>query len=154
PDAVGPVRSGRFISFNLVRHYRGMLFLSGLSDASYSRLHSDPVPAFFDASGYYYRQPGRAAPNNLFLSGDAVQRAENGSGVADFAPPPAATAVLGGGQPATSVTVGEHNSSYSYDAATGTYGKVEDRHTMADASLGQPLRIFMLIVFHTREWVT
>ena len=25
---------------------------------------------------------------------------------------------------------------------------------MADASLHQPVRIFMLIVFHTREWVT
>jgi hypothetical protein len=154
PDAIGPVRSGRFISFDLVRHYKGMLFLSGLSDPSYARLHADPVPAFFDTTGYYYRQPGRVAPNNLFISGDAVQRAENGSGVADFALPAATAPALSGGQPATSVTVSEHNSTYAYDPATGTYGKVEDRHTMADASLGQPLRVFMLIVFHTREWVT
>jgi hypothetical protein len=154
PDAVGPVRSGRFISFNLVRHYRGMLYLSGLSDPSYARLHADPVPTFFDTTGYYYRQAGRVAPNNLFISGEAIQRAEDGSGVAAFALPAASAPALSGGEPATSVTVGEHNSSYSYDPATGTYGKVEDRHTMADSALGQPLRIFMLIVFHTREWVT
>jgi hypothetical protein len=131
-----------------------MLFLSGLSDPSYARLRSDPVPTFFDTAGYYYRTRTRAAPNNLYLSGDAVKRAENASGRPAFAAFKKASPTLAAGDPATTVSVPEHNSAYAYDAATGTYTKAEDGHTIADAALGQPLRVAMLVVFHTREWVT
>ena len=78
-------------------------FVSGLSNPSYSRLRSDPVPAFFDTAGYYYRARNRAAPNNLYLSADAIQRAENGSGAAAFAGPQKQSPTLAGGEPATSV---------------------------------------------------
>jgi hypothetical protein len=131
-----------------------MLYLSGLSNPSYARLHADPVPAFFDAAGYYYRDHSRAAPNNLYLSGDAIQRAENSVGVASFDGLDKGVPALTGGAPAAAVTVAEHGSRYAYDATTGTYGKVEGGHTMVDAALHQPLRVFMLIVFHTREWIT
>ena len=59
-------------------------------------------------------------------------------GVASFAAVGKGVPALSGGSPATSVGVPEHNSRYQYDAATGTYGKVEDGHTMADAALGRP----------------
>jgi hypothetical protein len=151
PDVVGPVRSGRYISFKLTRHYHATNFFSGLSNASMARLNSDPVSTFFDTQGFYYRSHDRLPPNNLYINGSSIQRAEYS--LPSFTVPKAAPK-LTGGQAASSFGVAEHNSTYAYDAATQTYMKVEDRHTMADAALGQPLRISMVIVLKTHEWVT
>jgi hypothetical protein len=59
--------------------------------------------------------------------------------------------VLPAGAPRTSINVDEHYSDYTYDPTTGTYQKTEEGHAYRDASLGQPLRIEMLITLHTRE---
>ena len=53
----------------------------------------------------------------------------------------------------TTINVDEHYSVYSYDPVLGTYQKSEEAHPYSDASLGKPLRIEMLIVLHTREWL-
>jgi hypothetical protein len=154
PDVVGPTRSGREISFRLVRHYHGNLFLSGLSNDARAHLYADPVPAWFDNPPGFYRDYGRAAPNNLMLRGDEMLRLEQASGVPPFAPLKTGKVDLGApGDPAISFGVEEHRSSYTYDPLTGTYAKVEDGDTMADASLGKPDQIFMVIVLHTREFL-
>jgi Protein of unknown function (DUF3048) N-terminal domain/Protein of unknown function (DUF3048) C-terminal domain/Bacterial Ig-like domain len=151
PDVVGPVRSGRYISFKLTRHYHGMNFFSGLSNASMARLISDPVPTFFDTQGYYYRSRDRLPPNNLYINGGSIQKAEGGAAAFTLSK---AAPKLSGGQAAASFGVAEHNSTYTFDGTTQTYTKVEDRHTMADAALGQPLRISMVVVVKAHEWVT
>jgi hypothetical protein len=148
PDAIGPVRSGRLISFALTRHYRGGLFASGLSAGSAGRLNADPVPHLFDTPGVYYRTRDRFVPDNLFISGASVQGVMAQSGVAPFALP-AASLPAGSGPEAPTVSVPEHQSTYQYDAATGTYTKQVGPRTLADAATGQPLRIQLLIVMHT-----
>ena len=154
PDVVGPTRSGREISFRLVRHYHGNLFLSGLSNDARGHLNADPVPAWFDNPPGFYRDYSRSAPNNLMLRGDEMLRLEQASGVPDFAPIKTGKVDLGAGaDAATTFGVAEHRSDYAYDPLTGTYSKVEDGDTMTDASLGKPDQIFMVIVLHTREFL-
>lgn len=151
PESVGPVRSGRYISFKLDKHYRGGLFLSGLSQPSTARLGSDPVPVYFNAP--YTRTRDRVAPENLYISGAGIQATENATAQTAFAIQHGKTAI-GANSQGSSASVPEHDSTYIFDPATGTYLKTEDGHQMADALLGKPLHIQMVVVLHAREWVT
>ena len=150
PDLIGPMRSARFISLKLGRHYRGLLFQSGESQATRARAAQDPTPQFFDTVGYQYRTGARDAPDNLMINGDRVLAAEQLYGIDSYMIPKARPN-LSGGTPVSSITVDEHYSTYAYDPATGTYTKTEEGHPYSDESLHQPLRIEMLINLHTRE---
>jgi hypothetical protein len=154
PDLIGPMRSARFISLKIGRHYKGLLFQSGESQATRSRAGQDPTPQFFDTIGYQFRTGSRFAPDNLMIKGPSVQAAENNyfSWIPAFALPKARPNLSGGGS-ATTVSIDEHYSTYSYDGVTGTYRKTEEGHGYSDASLNQPLRIEMLIQLHTHEWL-
>ena len=155
PDLVGPMRSARFISLKLGRHYKGLLFQSGESAATAARASSDPTPQFFDTIGYQYRTyaNGRYAPDNLMVNGDRVQAAESLYGIGAYTIPKARPTITSAGGAGTSMNVDEHYSTYSYDAATGTYTKTEEGHPYQDLSLHQPLRIEMVINLHTREYL-
>ena len=144
------MRSARFISLKLGRHYKGLLFQSGESQATRNRAASDPTPQFFDQVGFQYRTGSRDAPDNLLINGDRVLAAEELFNVAGYVFPKTRPNVSGGA-PINSFTVDEHYSVYSYDAATGTYTKTEEGHPYQDASQHQPLRIEMVIQLHTRE---
>src|SRR5262245_17542113 len=149
PAAIGPIRSGRLISFALTRHYRGELYASGLSVGTAGRLAADPVHSRFDDTpGRFYRTGDRPAPDNLFIAGSTVQSLLVQGGTPQFSLPPASLPPASGPE-ATTVGVPEHESTYHYDAATGTYTKQIGASTLTDAALGQPLRIQLLIVLHT-----
>ncbi|HVH62675.1 MAG TPA: DUF3048 domain-containing protein [Candidatus Dormibacteraeota bacterium] len=153
PDLVGPMRSSRFISLKIARHYKGLLFQSGESQATRARAAQDPVPQFFDTIGYQYRTNARFAPDNLMINGDKVQSAESLYGGIPSFTVPKARPNLSGGTGGTSINVDEHYSTYTYDAGSGTYQKSEEGHPYQDASQHQPLRIEMLIVLHTRVYL-
>lgn len=153
PDVIGPIRSGRLISFKLTRHYRGINYFSGLSSGSFAALNADSVPTLFDTQGYYYRSADRLPPNNLYLKGGAVQSYAAAYAGPAFTPPTGDFAPFAGSD-AAAVAVAEHNSTYAYDVATATYTKTEDGHLMSDASLGQPLHIELVVVMHTNEFLT
>ena len=152
PDVIGPMRSARFISLKLGRHYKGLLFQSGESQATRAREAQDPTPQFFDTIGYQYRTSARIAPDNLMIHGSAVQGAEQNyfSSISAFTLP-TQRPTLPGGSLGTNITVDEHYSTYSYDSVLGTYTKTEEGHAYKDASSGQALHIEMLIILHTRE---
>ena len=152
PDKVGPVRSGRLISLKLTRHYRGRLFLSGTSQGTFGVLNSDPVPTFFDTQGFYYRTSDHRAPDNLYINADAIARAE-ALGPAAFALP-TGNPKLSGGQPANSISVPEHSTTFSLENDSKAYLKTEGGHQFGDASIGQPLRISMVIVMRTQVTTT
>ena len=152
PDVIGPMRSARFISLKLGRHYRGLLFQSGESAATRAREASDPTPQFFDTIGYQYRTNARYAPDNLMINGNRVAAAEGLYGIAAYTIPKARPNLPPDqGTGGTSISVAEHYSTYAYDPVTGTYQKTEEGHHYLDASLKQPLRIEMVIILHTRE---
>ena len=154
PDLIGPMRSARFISLKLGRHYKGLLFQSGESQATASRAAQDPTPQFFDTIGYQFRAaPPRYAPDNLMIKGPLVKAAEDNyfSGVGAFTIPKSRPVLPAGGIPKATINIDEHYSVYTYDPVIGTYQKTEEGHPYRDASLGQPLKIEMLITLHTRE---
>jgi hypothetical protein len=151
PDLIGPIRSSRLVSLKLGRHYKGVLFQSGESSVTQAAAGSDPVPQVFDTIGYTFRTNSRYAPDNLMISGDGVNRAEQLYPSLGAFAIPKARPVLTGGAPATRVSVSEHYSTYTFDPIMGTYQKNEQGHDYRDAHLHQPLRIEMLIVLHTQE---
>jgi hypothetical protein len=153
PAVVGPTRSVRRISFRLVHHYHGNVFLSGLSNDMTTFLHAFPIPAWFDSPPGFFRDNTRFAPDNLMLRGDAVLADEQASGTPAFAPLSYGAPDLGATTPAATFGVDEHRSTYTYDPNTGTYQKVEDGETMTDASLNKPDQIFMVLVLHTSEFL-
>lgn len=152
PDLIGPMRSSRFISLKLGRHYKGLLFQSGESQATRAQAALDPTPQFFDTIGYQFRTGSRYAPDNLMIQGPRVLAAEQNyfSGIPAFNIPKARPA-LSGGAAESSFNVAEHYSTYRYDPVTGTYQKSEQGHAYSDAGLRQPLRISMVVTLHTRE---
>ena len=150
PDTVGPMRSSRFISLKIARHYKGLLFQSGESQATAARAGTDPVPQFFDTAGYMYRTNDRIAPDNLMIHGDGVNAAEGLFNISAFTLP-ISRSTLTGGTSATTVNVDEHYSVYTYDSVNGTYQKNEQAHAYQDPVTGQPLRIEMLVILHTNE---
>lgn len=152
PNVIGPMRSSRFISLKIARHYRGLLFQSGQSQATESRARQEGVPQFFNIYGYQYRTTRRYPPDNLMINGDKVLAAQNNffKGLASYTIPKARPD-LSGGTPAKTVSVAEHYSTYKYDAVTGTYTKTEQNHFYRDATNKQPLRIEMVVLLHTRE---
>jgi hypothetical protein len=153
PDLIGPMRSSRFISLKIARHYKGLLFQSGESQATRSRAASDPVPQFFDTIGYTFRTSARYAPDNLMIKGPSVNAAEQNyfSGISPYTITKARPDLITGGTLASSVNIPEHYSVYSYDPVMGTYQKTEEGHAYQDASLHAPLRIEMVIQLHTVE---
>jgi hypothetical protein len=152
PDLIGPMRSSRFISLKIGRHYKGLLFQSGESQATLARAHSDPTPQFFDTIGYQFRIDNRIAPDNLMIKGAGVNAAESNyfSKIPAFVIPKARPDLING-TGAMTVSVNEHYSVYRYDPITGTYSKTESGHPFSDPGLGQRLRIEMLITVHTQE---
>ncbi|MGH7764448.1 MAG: DUF3048 domain-containing protein [Candidatus Dormibacteraceae bacterium] len=153
PDLIGPMRSSRFISLKIARHYKGLLFQSGESQATAARAAQEPTPQFFDTIGYQFRTGARIAPDNLMITGTAVQAAQQNyfSSIPAFTVPKARPVLPAGGSLGTKITVDEHYSVYAYDPVTGTYSKTEEGHPYKDASSGQPLHIEMLIILHTTE---
>ena len=150
PDVIGPMRSARFISLKLGRHYKGLLFQSGESQATASRAASDPTPQFFDRIGFQYRTNSRVAPDNLMINGDRVLAAEELYHISNYTFPKVRPAISGGAA-LNAFSVEEHYSVYNYDPTTGTYTKTEEGHPYQDAGLRQPLRIEMVITLHTNE---
>ncbi len=151
PDLVGPMRSSRLVSLKIARHYKGLLFQSGESAVTQSAAGADPVPQFFDTVGYTFRTNSRYAPDNLMISGDGANRAEQHffPNVAAFTIPKSRP-VLTGGTAMARFNINEHYSTYAYDPNMGTYSKSEQGHNYRDAHIGQPLRMEMVIDLHTQ----
>src|SRR5258707_11077153 len=130
PDLIGPMRSARFISLKLGRHYKGLLFQSGESAATAARAAQDPTPQFFDTIGYQFRAaPPRYAPDNLMIRAPLVKAAEDNyfPWIGTFTIPNARP-VLPAAANQPSITVAEHYATYQHDPRTGTYSKTEEGH--------------------------
>jgi hypothetical protein len=122
-----------------------MLFMSDLSRGSTARLSAEPVSTSLDVQDTFYRSTNRPALDNLFVTGSSMEQAEERVGVSPTAPASKSTPRIGG-DPSREVTVSEHRSTYSYDAVSGSYSKVEDGHLLQDTATGTAVRIRLLVV--------
>lgn len=159
PNLVGPVRSCRMINPYLGFAFRGITMCSG---GSVGTLHfvfggTDSIPQLaatvndFDSGNHFFRSGSRAAPSNLYTSGDRALRLRGEYGVPPpnytIAPPhPDSTA---GGQPAPPPGIGQHFVSYTYDDGAKQYMRFDHGTPFIDTSTGAQLSVKNVVIVHT-----
>ena len=166
PALVGPVRSCRMINPYLTYAYTGFTMCSGVSDGTAGWMFgavpgSRPVPNLmdaFDRNGHYFRSGARAAPHNLYTSGDRASSLRR-----DAPQPPGDYAVdpphddVPAGQPAPAPTVPLHAIAYQYDPASRQYLRFDHGTPFTDQDTGGQLQaktvVLMHVPFHDGGWV-
>jgi hypothetical protein len=166
PAEVGPVRSCRMINPYLGYAYSAMTMCSGVSDGTGGWIvgttpGSRPVPTVTegtDPGGYFYRVGFKAAPHNLYTSGDRAGRlrtaAAQPAGAYAVDPPHASAAA---GTPADAPSVPLHGVSYAYDAGSAQYLRFDHGTPFVDAVTGQQIHaenvVLLHVPFHDAGWV-
>ena len=128
PDKIGPVRSTRIYN-DQIAHALGipLAHAGGSADglAWIPTLHIDNIDEIYGSGAYFWRDPARVAPDNLYTSGADIAAAERayGFGAAHVPYPPSGPAT--GGRPISGATltyiqnpVYSYAASWTWDAAT------------------------------------
>src|SRR5207245_1294463 len=120
PDLLGPVRSCRLITIRLELMYHGMIYCSGANDYVLGMVWKFPnlVNDYAHGAGGFFRDSRRFAPHNVMLRGDATTAATASKNLPaltyDIAPAhPDANFT---GDPATQISVPDHQTVWRYDA--------------------------------------
>jgi hypothetical protein len=166
PAQVGPLRSCRMINPYLGYAFAGLTVCSGVSDGTGGWIvgttpGSHPVANLMestDRGGHFFRVGFRAAPHNLYTSGDRAERLRSEQAV-----PPSAYAVdpphddVAAGQPADPPQVPLHGVAYAYDGGSGQYLRFDHGAPFADQVTGQQVHaknvVLMHVPFHDAGWV-
>jgi Protein of unknown function (DUF3048) N-terminal domain/Protein of unknown function (DUF3048) C-terminal domain len=166
PSLVGPVRSCRMINPYLGFAYAGFTICSGVSGGTAGWiLGTVPgavmvpnVMELYDKGGHFVRVGFRAAPHNLYTSGDRAERLRS-----EGSQPPGAYAVdpphgdVAAGQPADAPQVPLHGVTYAYDGGSGQYLRYDHGTPFTDQVTGQQLHaknvVLLHVPFHDAGWV-
>jgi hypothetical protein len=166
PAQVGPVRSCRMVNTYLGYAYAGPTMCSGVSDGTGgwiigttpgSRPISNSMEGY-DRGDHFIRVGFRAAPHNLYTSGDRAERLGREAGLAppDFAVDPPHDDVTAG-QPADAPSAPLHSASYTYDPGSRQYLRSDHGVPLADQVTGQQLHVKNVVLlhvgFHDAGWV-
>jgi hypothetical protein len=141
PGLVGPVRSCRLITIRIELMYHGMIYCSGANDYVLGMVWKFPnlVNDYAHGAGGFFRDSRRFAPHNVMLHGDATTAATASKNLPaltyDIAPAhPDATVT---GDPATQISVPDHQTVWRYDAGSKQYLKWQDGAPLRDVATGQ-----------------
>lgn len=152
PPLVGPVRSCRMINIPLNFAFGALTMCSGASDGTLGQLWHQGVPVVindYDKRGHFFRSSARAAPHNLYTSGDRAARLRTemtGFPSALLVDPPHDDAVIG--QVSAAPNVPLHGVSYSYDAGRQLYLRVDHGRPFIDAATGAQLAVKTVAIVH------
>jgi Protein of unknown function (DUF3048) N-terminal domain/Protein of unknown function (DUF3048) C-terminal domain len=166
PAQVGPVRSCRMINAYLAFAFAGIAACSGVSNGTAGwvlgyQAGSVQMPNVMDGGGgenHFFRIDSRAAPHNLYTSGDlaAQLRAQAPQPAGAYAVDPPHDDAMAG-QPAGPPDVPLHGVSYGYDAGSGQYLRTDHGAPFVDQATGQQLHaknvVLMHVPFHDAGWV-
>jgi hypothetical protein len=166
PAQVGPVRSCRVANLYLGFAYNGTTVCSGVSDGTGGWVigttpGSHPISntmEVYDRGGHFFRVGFRAAPHNLYTSGDRATRlrSEKDQGAPDFAVDGPHDDAMGG-QPADAPSAPLHSAGYAYDAGSRQYLRSDHGVPLADQVTGQQLHVKNVVLlhvgFHDAGWV-
>ena len=151
---IGPVRSARPVTLRLQKAYQGVIFFSGANQKVLDQIKAQNVPALSEGSDggqYFFREPSRQPPHNLYTTGDRLA-----SGVRRHGPTltyqPAAP-----GQPSASASPAAaariqfdqtsfHRVSYSYAAADSAYLYSTAGGPLVDQSTGGGIKVVNVIL--------
>jgi len=176
PATIGSVRSARLVDRSLTPMVRGALVYSGTSAYAWNLISKDAdqgkyIELSADHADGYYRVNFRAAPYNLFTTA-ANQRKNLTQLKADTANDipkwgflvsqdhPATLAGMGGGTPATEISIPYRSDtsavSYQYDAASKTYSRFQNSAGRAvrdvDAVTNKPVAATDVVIIQTEIW--
>ena len=157
PAQVGPLRSCRMINPYLGYAYAGLTICSGVSDGTGGWIvgttpGSRPIAYLMesnDRGGHFFRVGFRAAPHNLYTSGDRAEplRSELSVPGADYAVDPPHGDVLAG-QPADPPQVPLHGVTYAYDGGSGQYFRFDQGAPFGDQVTGQQVHAKNVVLLH------
>ncbi len=140
PDVVGPVRSARETDFDLLAQYRHPVFAySGAAPEVVQALHTPPLSARVvnaspdDVPAAYFRQPGKAAPHNLYAHAAALPTSDGA--LPDAVLPRGAAPA--GGTPATDQTAAVGAASFAFHWADGRWRISMDGTPFTSTESGQ-----------------
>jgi hypothetical protein len=166
PAEVGPVRSCRMINPYIGFAYAGITICSGVSDGTGGWIvgttpGSVPVANIMegtDRGGHLFRVGFRAAPHNLYTSGDraARLRAETPQAAGAYAVDPPHDDVAAG-QPADPPQIPLHSVTYTYDGGSRQYLRFDHGTPFGDRVTGQQVHaknvVLLHVPFHDAGWV-
>ena len=148
---IEPVRSARLVTLRLTSAFGGVLFYSGASNHVAALIQSQHVPGYQESSDggrYFARDSARAAPHNLFTTGDQLKAGVAAQGLhRSYSAWPTGPAPAGG-QAVTSIAFDQtsaHRVTCTF--AGGTYTYSSGAGTEADADQGgAPVRINNIVL--------
>jgi hypothetical protein len=155
PVQVGPVRSARLATIQLLRIYGGVLAFSGASQYVSGLLDSSGLPHFNEtsAAGDLFRVGFRGAPYNLYTDGgrinDLLRRANAPAVTWSLFPRTDIHALPGGGTPAGTVTVPISNYEqpvFTWRGDLGGYVRSDFSGLLVDPASGVPVHPSTVIV--------
>lgn len=124
---IEPVRSARLVTLRLVRAYGGVLFYSGASNHVQAQISSSHVPGVnqsSDGGRYFVRDRSRAAPHNLYTTGDQLHEGLGRLQVKVNYPTPVPGEPVGKGEQTATLSFQQtvsHKVAYTYSPANQTY---------------------------------
>jgi hypothetical protein len=151
---IGPVRSCRLINIPLGQAFSGALMCSGLSPGTDARIRSANPPVHYvtndhDTGGHFTRVNFNFAPHNLFT--DAARalrwRSESHAPTPDYTIDGSHDDIALGSQ-AAAPTVPLHGVTYSYDAGSKSYRRIDHGSPFTDGATGQQLHVKNVILMH------
>jgi hypothetical protein len=156
---IGPVRSARPVTLRLEKAYQGVIFFSGANQKVLDQIAGANIPALAEGSDggqYFYRDPSRQAPHNLYTTGDrlaaGVQR--HAPRITYQLPAPGNPAPSPAPVAATRVQFDQtafHRVIYSYSATNSAYVYSTVQGPLMDAATGQGIKarnVILLQVSH------
>jgi hypothetical protein len=142
PFRIEPVRSARLVTLRLVKAYGGLLVYSGASEHVQAQINSDGMAAISESSAggrYFARDRSRAAPHNLYTTGDQVHQALETLQVRVSYPVPVHGEPAARGEPVGELSfqqTASHRVSYTYSPASRTYAYGDESGPLLDAGNG------------------
>jgi len=145
PSLIGPVRSVRLYDVEWLKPYQAGLAHVGGSQQALAEIRNGQyrdLDQFFNAK-YYWRSADRLAPHNVYTSGDNLTalNAAKGYTTSDFTGFARSDTKPTETEAATKINVtissATYNSSYSYNATTGTYDRSQAGAAHVDREGGQ-----------------
>jgi hypothetical protein len=152
-DHIGPVRSARLVALRFEQSYGGILFYSGASDHVLGLLESQHVPSLDESAQggrYFFRDPGRPAPHNLYTSEDRLLQAVQQTSIRVVYPLPAHGEPPKGTEPVTKLSFQQtnaHSVAYTYATDTRTYTYQSETGPELDTENGkQPVQVTNVVL--------
>jgi hypothetical protein len=151
---IGPVRSARPVTLRLQKAYQGVVFFSGANQKVLDQIHAGNVPALSEGSDggqYFFRDPGRQPPHNLYTTGDrlAAGLRRHAPSVSYRLPAPGQPSTTPAPAAANRVQFDQtsfHRVIYTYSTADGAYAYNTVDGPLVDQSTGQAIKVVNVIL--------